>query len=126
MSFKDGYDTVLGERGVTLSGGQKQRTAIARAVIKNPKILILDDCLSAVDAQTEERILKNLKEFMKSRTCIIISHRISAVKDADEIIVLDEGKIVQRGTHQELISIDGFYKELYQKQQLEENIEQEE
>ncbi|SHE70112.1 ATP-binding cassette, subfamily B [Caldanaerobius fijiensis DSM 17918] len=126
MGFKDGYDTVLGERGVTLSGGQKQRTAIARAVLKNPNILILDDCLSAVDAQTEEQILRNLKEFMKNRTSIIISHRISAVKDADEIIVLDEGKIVQRGTHEELLATEGFYKELYKMQQLEENINTEE
>lgn len=116
--FPEKFSTVVGERGVTLSGGQKQRVAIARAVIGSPSILILDDCLSAVDANTEEEILRDLKRIMMERTSIIVSHRISAVKDADEIIVLDDGKITERGTHDELLSRDGFYHELYNKQLL--------
>ncbi|NNG65850.1 ABC transporter ATP-binding protein [Caldanaerobacter subterraneus] len=125
VEFPQQYDTVVGERGVTLSGGQKQRIAIARALIKDPKILILDDSLSAVDTNTEERILNNLKEFMKDRTTIIASHRISTIKNADEIIVLDEGEIVERGTHEELLNLKGLYYSIYEKQQLEEAIQKE-
>jgi ATP-binding cassette subfamily B protein len=124
MEFPKGFQTIVGERGVTLSGGQKQRTAIARAVLGLPSILILDDCLSAVDAKTEESILQDLKALMKQRTSIIVSHRISAVKDADEIIVLDEGKIIQRGTHNSLIDSDGYYQDLYTKQLLADEIEE--
>jgi len=116
IKFTNGYDTVLGERGITLSGGQKQRLSIARAIIKNPEILLLDDCLSAVDTETEEKILKNLNIVSKEKTTIIVSHRISSAKNADKIIVLDNGKIVQEGTHETLINIDGYYKNLYLKQ----------
>ncbi len=123
IEFPRQYETMVGERGVTLSGGQKQRISIARALIKEPKILILDDSLSAVDTETEEAILNNLKEVMANRTSIIISHRISTLKTADEIIVLDEGRIAQQGTHEELLQEKGFYQELYQKQLLEEKIE---
>ncbi len=122
--FPKGFDTVVGERGVTLSGGQKQRTAIARAVLGSPTILILDDCLSAVDAKTEEYILRDLKTLMKQRTSIIVSHRISAVKDADEIIVLDEGSIIERGTHASLLALGGYYHELYSRQLLADEIEE--
>ncbi|MBV1923790.1 MAG: ABC transporter ATP-binding protein/permease [Flavobacteriaceae bacterium] len=118
-AFKNGYDTVLGERGITLSGGQKQRVSIARAIIKDPKILLFDDCLSAVDTETEEKILKNLSEISQEKTTIIVSHRISSVKNSDKIIVLEEGKIIQQGSHNELKIIDGYYKELYNKQLLE-------
>lgn len=114
--FNKGYETVLGERGITLSGGQKQRISIARAIIKNPKILLLDDCLSAVDTETEEQILNNLNKVSKGKTTIIVSHRISSAKNANHIIVLDEGKIIQQGSHENLINIDGYYKELYLKQ----------
>ncbi len=110
------YETVLGERGITLSGGQKQRVSIARAVIKNPAILLLDDCLSAVDTDTEEAILNNLKEFCVDKTTIIISHRVSSAKNADNILILDNGRILQQGTHNQLINTDGYYKELYLKQ----------
>ncbi len=124
--FPQKFETVIGERGVTLSGGQKQRVAIARAVLGSPAILVLDDCLSAVDAHTEEEILRDLKNIMKQRTSIIVSHRISAVKDSDEIVVLDEGRIIERGTHDALLAQNGFYHELYNKQllinQLEEQI----
>jgi len=116
INFKNGYDTVLGERGITLSGGQKQRVSIARAFIKNPQILLLDDCLSAVDTETEEQILNNIELVTKNKTTIIVSHRISSAKNADTIIVLNDGIIAQKGSHVELISVEGYYKELYQKQ----------
>lgn len=116
INFNNGYDTVLGERGITLSGGQKQRISIARAIIKSPNILLFDDCLSAVDTETEEQILKNLNDISKGKTTIIVSHRISSAKNADMIIVLDKGKIVQSGTHEKLLKSDGYYKELYLKQ----------
>lgn len=116
INFNNGYDTVLGERGITLSGGQKQRVSIARALIKSPKILLFDDCLSAVDTETEEKILKNLNKVSKGKTTIIVSHRVSSAKNANKIIVLDNGEILQEGTHETLIDIDGYYKELYLKQ----------
>lgn len=120
--FKNGYDTVLGERGITLSGGQKQRVSIARAIIKSPEILLFDDCLSAVDTETEEKILKNLDKVSKDKTTIIVSHRISSAKNADKIIVLDEGKIIQEGTHQTLKKSDGYYRDLYIKQRSEKEL----
>ena len=119
VDFTNGYKTILGERGVTLYGGQKQRVSIARAIIKNPKILIFDDCLSAVDTETEEKILSNLEKVSKNKTTFIISHRVSSVKNADKIIVLDAGKIVQQGTHNQLITEKGYYKDLYEQQLLE-------
>ena len=122
IDFPNGYKTILGERGVTLSGGQKQRVSIARAIIKNPKILIFDDCLSAVDTETEEKILSNLERISKNITTFIISHRVSSAKNADKIIVLDEGKIVQQGTHNQLITQEGYYKDLYDQQLLEKEI----
>ena len=121
--FPRGYETILGERGITLSGGQKQRTSIARAVMRAPKILILDDALSAVDTYTEEEILKRLRGVMKGRTSILISHRISTVKEADLIIVLNEGRIAERGTHDQLVGLGGIYAELHRKQLLEDEIE---
>ena len=124
MDFPKQYETTIGERGITLSGGQKQRTSIARALMRQPKILILDDALSAVDTYTEERILHRLREFMKDRTSIIISHRISTVKDADLIVVLQDGEIAERGTHDELVELNGIYAELHQKQLLEEQLEE--
>ena len=124
-SFPDGYNTVVGERGLTLSGGQKQRTAIARALIRNPRILVLDDALSSVDTQTEDRILNHLREIMHGRTTIFISHRVSTVRNADRIAVLHDGQIVEYGTHDELIDRNGYYTELYHKQLLEEELETE-
>jgi ATP-binding cassette subfamily B multidrug efflux pump len=121
--FADKYDTVVGERGVTLSGGQKQRSAIARAVIRDPRILILDDSLSAVDTQTEERILTRLRGMMQGRTTILISHRISTVQNADQIIVLRDGRIIERGTHDQLLTTEGYYADLHRKQLLEEELE---
>ncbi len=120
--FPHGYETMVGERGITLSGGQKQRTAIARAVVTDPRILILDDALSAVDTYTEEEILSRLRGVMKERTAIIISHRISTVRDADQIVVLDAGRVVEKGTHDDLIRRGGHYAELYKKQLLEEEL----
>jgi ATP-binding cassette subfamily B protein len=120
--FPSGYDTVVGERGITLSGGQKQRTAIARAVMTDPKILVLDDALSAVDTYTEEEILTRLAVVMKQRTSIIVSHRVSTVRTADQILVLDDGAIVERGTHDQLVARNGVYAELYRKQLLEEEL----
>lgn len=122
MGFPEAFDTVLGERGVTLSGGQKQRTSIARALIMEAPILVLDDSLSSVDTETEEKILNNLKNNYKDKSKIIISHRISTVKDADEILVVDEGSIVERGNHEDLISFNGIYRDLYEKQLLEEKL----
>jgi ATP-binding cassette subfamily B protein len=125
-SFPHGYDTVVGERGVTLSGGQKQRTAIARAVARSPRILILDDALSSVDTDTEEEILRQLRGMMASRTSIVISHRISTIRDADWIVVLDDGRIAEQGTHDALLSRGGLYADLYEKQLLREALEAEE
>ncbi len=122
MTMPKGIDTLVGERGLTLSGGQKQRIAIARAIVKNAPIFILDDALSAVDTETEIRILTNLSEFLSSKTTLIVSHRVSAVMDCDEIIVLEDGKIADRGTHEELLSREGFYRHIYELQKLEEGI----
>ena len=121
IEFPDGYETILGERGVNLSGGQKQRVSIARALIRNPKLLILDDCLSAVDTETEEIILENLKDKIILRTSLIVSHRISTIRNADRIIVIDEGKLIEEGTHEELLSKNGTYYEMYMRQLNEEN-----
>jgi len=122
INFPNGYKTILGERGVTLSGGQKQRISIARAIIKEPKILIFDDCLSAVDTETEEKILSNLEIISKDITTFIVSHRVSSAKKADKIIVLNDGEIIQKGTHNDLIHIEGYYKNLYEQQLLEKKI----
>jgi ATP-binding cassette subfamily B protein len=122
-AFPNGYQTVVGERGITLSGGQKQRAAIARAVLRDPRILILDDALSSVDTLTEERILTHLAGIMRGRTVILISHRVSTVRQADVIVVLDKGRIVEQGTHAELVSMGGYYADLSRKQMLEEELE---
>jgi ATP-binding cassette subfamily B protein len=116
ISFNKGYDTILGERGITLSGGQKQRVSIARAIIKNPEILLFDDCLSAVDTETEEAILNNLYQICKDKTTIIVSHRVSSAKNADKIIILENGTIIEQGTHNQLITLGGYYASLYLKQ----------
>jgi ATP-binding cassette subfamily B protein len=120
--FPDGFETLVGERGLTLSGGQKQRTAIARAILREPKILILDDAMSSVDTYTEERILGELRGVMRGRTSLIVSHRISTVRDADLICVLDEGRIIEQGTHNELLALGGEYSALYERQLLEEEL----
>jgi ATP-binding cassette subfamily B protein len=119
-NFEKGFETEIGERGLTLSGGQKQRVSIARALIKNPEILIFDDSLSAVDTKTEEEILNNLKKVMKGKTCIFISHRVSTIKNADQILVLDKGRIIEKGNHESLLKKGGSYLALYEKQLLEE------
>jgi ATP-binding cassette subfamily B protein len=116
MQFNKAYETVLGERGITVSGGQKQRISIARALIKNAPILLLDDCLSAVDTETEETILNNLLLYCEDKTTIIVSHRVSSAKNADMIIIIEEGKIIQQGSHNQLINENGYYSHLYLKQ----------
>jgi ATP-binding cassette subfamily B protein len=121
-TFPKGYETAVGERGITLSGGQKQRTALARALIVDPRILVLDDALSAVDTYTEEEILTRLREVVRQRTAIIVSHRVSTVRDADQIFVLDRGRIIERGSHAELVAHGGQYAALYRKQLLEEEL----
>jgi ATP-binding cassette subfamily B multidrug efflux pump len=122
--FPEKYQTLVGERGITLSGGQKQRTAIARALIRCPRVLILDDALSSVDTQTEDRILNHLREIMRGCTTIFISHRVSTVRNADRIAVLHGGRIVELGTHDELLERNGYYTDLYNKQLLEEELQE--
>ena len=123
ISFPEGFKTRVGERGITLSGGQKQRVSMARAIARNPKILMLDDSLSAVDTKTENAILNSLKRIMNGRTTIIISHRVSSAKLANKIIVLDEGQLVEQGSHDQLMAIEGIYKDLYDKQMTSEETE---
>jgi ATP-binding cassette subfamily B protein len=125
LSFPKRFETMVGERGITLSGGQKQRTSLARAILRQPKILVLDDSLSSVDTDTEERILRQLGDVMRQRTTILVAHRVSTVKNADQIVVLREGRIIERGTHDELLGLGGYYADLYQKQLLEEELERE-
>lgn len=122
-AFEHGYDTLLGERGVNLSGGQKQRLALARAIVRDPRILVLDDALSSVDTHTEELILQNLKMIMATRTSVIISHRVSTIRHADEILVIDDGRIVERGSHEELLERGGIYTRMFERQQLEDELE---
>src|SRR5262249_36061338 len=121
--FPRGFDTAVGERGIPLSGGQKQRTALARALFVDPKILVLDDALSAVDTYTEEEILSRLRGVMRQRTAILVAHRISTVREADQILVLDDGRIVERGTHAQLVARNGVYSAMYRKQLLEEELQ---
>jgi ATP-binding cassette subfamily B protein len=122
IGFEKTFETMIGERGITLSGGQKQRLSIARALIKEPQILIFDDCLSAIDTQTEEEILNNLGRLMKNKTSILIAHRVSTIKNADKILVMDGGEIIEQGTHHELMGLKKIYFELFEKQLLEEQI----
>ena len=126
QSFPQRFDTMVGERGVTLSGGQRQRTSLARAVVRQPRILVLDDALSSVDTGTEERILRRLRDVMRQRTTILISHRISTVQAADQIIVMRDGRIIEHGTHDELLTLGGYYADLHQKQLLEEELARDE
>jgi ATP-binding cassette subfamily B protein len=125
QGFPGSFSTILGERGITLSGGQRQRTSLARAIARKPKILVLDDSLSSVDTATEERILNGLQGLMRDRTTILVSHRVSTVKNADQIVVLRNGRIIERGTHDELLALGGYYADLYQKQLLEAELERE-
>ena len=118
MDFEKGFETVVGERGITLSGGQKQRVSIARAIIKQPDILVFDDCLSAVDTETEDIILRNLKRIMKGKTAVIISHRISSLEHADLILVMNEGQIIEQGNHEQLMRQNGYYASLNEKQKV--------
>lgn len=122
IRFEKGYDTVLGERGMTLSGGQKQRVSIARALIKDAPVLLLDDCLSAVDTETEERILNNLKDIAQKKTTLIVTHRVSSAKNADKIVILNDGEILEQGTHQQLLALNGYYTKLYNKQLAEKDV----
>ena len=124
QSFSKKFETVLGERGVNLSGGQKQRISIARALLRKPELLILDDCLSAVDTETENRILERLKEQSRNQTTLIVSHRISTIRNAEKIIVINQGEIVESGTHDSLLENKGFYYDMYQQQLSEENSEE--
>ena len=123
MEFPQGFNTRVGERGITLSGGQKQRVSIARAIVREPKILMLDDALSAVDTKTENTILNSMKSIMQGRTTIIISHRVSSAKLANKIIVLEDGALVEEGTHEELLEHGGVYRELYDKQMMTDEVE---
>jgi ATP-binding cassette subfamily B protein len=120
--FSNGLDTLVGERGITLSGGQKQRVALARALLKDSPVLLLDDCLSAVDTHTEEQILSNLREIFRERTVLLVSHRISTVKEADLIMVLDQGRVAEQGQHDDLVRQGGIYEDLHRRQLLEEEL----